>query len=905
MTRLFLFDGTALAYRSHFAFSRSGLSTSDGRPTGAVYGFTTALRRILEKENPEAIAVAFDAPGPTFRHERFADYKATREKAPEEMIAQLDMIKTIVEAHGIPIYELPGFEADDVIGTLAIRAAEAGSEVFLVTGDKDFMQVVSDRVKLYNIFKPGIELVVQGEDEVRKKFGTDPGHVIDVLAIMGDASDNVPGVRGIGEKGAIKLIEEFGSIAGLLERIGEVKGKTKEKLEDDRDNLLMSLELVRIDTNVPVERDVDTIGPPAPDDARLLELFRELEFRLLVEELEAKAPTARDDTERDYRLVKTAGDLEAMLAELRAAGAFALDTETTSLFPLESTLVGMSFSCRTGKAWYVPFNLDPPVLPGGTQALLAALEPLLTDPGVRRSGQNTKYDWLVLAHQGLRLPPPDFDTMVASFSIHGAQLRHNLDTLALHYFHIRKIPTKELLGTGKKQITMDQVPIKEVGEYACEDADVTWRLTKVLETELDDAGAQSLFHDLEMPLVPVLAAMEERGIRVDVAWLDELAASMEKELTTVVHGIQELAGENCNVNSTKVLGEVLFEKLRIQDEAGVKRPKRTKTGWATDAETLSSKYGDVEIVRRLLEYREVSKLKSTYVDALPRYVNKDTGRIHGSFSQVSAATGRLASSDPNLQNIPVRTERGREIRKAFVPRASDESGDWVLLAADYSQIELRVMAHLTGDEHMCRAFEEGQDIHAATAMRIFGVERDAITREMRSQAKVINFGLLYGMGPQRLARETGFSVPEAREFIERYFSSFPTVRRWIDDLLAKARQTGYVETLLGRRRRVNDVNSTNSRARAFAENAAVNTPVQGSAADIIKRAMIDLEAELAGSSLAGRMLLQVHDELVLEVPLAQLEETREVVRRAMEEAVVLDVPLQVDFGHGKNWLEAH
>ena len=527
------------------------------------------------------------------------------------------------------------------------------------------------------------------------------------------------------------------------------------------------------------------------------------------------------------------------------------------------------------------------------------------DPGLERTGQNAKYDWLVLARHGVRLPPPQFDTMVASFCASGAERGHGLDQLALHYFGLRKIPTKELLGTGKKRVTMDQVLIEQVAEYACEDADVTWRLRAVLERALEENGALSLFHDLEMPLVPVLAAMEERGIRIDAELLAGLGREMEQELEGLTFAIQELAGENFNVNSTKVLGEILFEKLRIQDEAGVKRPRRTKTGWATDAETLSTRYGDVPIVRRLLEYRELAKLKSTYVDALPRYVNPETGRIHCSFSQVSAATGRLASSDPNLQNIPVRSARGRKLREAFVPREPDERGEWVLLAADYSQIELRVMAHLSGDEHMRRAFEEDQDIHAATAQRVFGVLPELITRELRSQAKVVNFGLLYGMGPQRLARETGLSLVEARRFIERYFSSFPTVRGWMDRLLAEARERGYVETLLGRRRRIPDIDSSNSRMRSFAENAAINTPVQGSAADIIKRAMIDLERELAASTLAGCVLLQVHDELLLEVPATELDETKELVARCMEGAVVLEVPLKVDFGWGRNWLEAH
>jgi DNA polymerase-1 len=903
MKRLFLLDGTALAYRSHFALTGSGLTTADGEPTGATYGFTMTLRRILEQEAPDLIAIALDPPGPTFRHERFAEYKATREKAPVEMVGQLPWIREMIEAYGIPLFEVPGYEADDVIGTLARQGEAAGLEVFIVTGDKDFMQLVSEQVKLYNVFRRDEDVVIQGLEEVREKFGTTPDHVVDVLAIMGDSSDNVPGVKGIGEKGALKLIGEFGSVAGLLERIEEVKGKQKDKLEADEANLLLSRELVTIDCAVPLDRDVSSLEPPVPDPEALVALYRKLEFRTLIDSVAGDQGATVRDEERDYRTVRTEAELDDMIAALRDVGGYAFDSETPSLFPMEAELVGLSFAIED-TAWYVPFNLEPPVL-GDTEALLEHLRDLLTDPGLDRTGQNTKYDWLVLGQHGVRMPPPQFDTMVASFCAAGSDRGHGLDTLALQYLGLKKIPTRSLLGSGKKQITMDAVPIDQVAEYACEDADVTARLRPILEEALEENGALSLYHDLEMPLVPVLCAMEERGIRLDSELLDGIATEMETELEKLVWKVQELAGENFNLNSTKVLGQVLFEKLRIQDEAGVKRPKRTKTGWATDQETLSTKYGDVPIVEHLLEYREVSKLKSTYVDALPRYVLPDTGRIHCSFSQVSAATGRLASSDPNLQNIPVRSERGRRLREAFVPREPDAAGPWVLMAADYSQIELRVMAHLSGDEHMRRAFEEGQDVHAATATRIFGVMPELITREMRSQAKVINFGLLYGMGAQRLSRETGLTLNEARQFIERYFQSFPTVRDWMDRTLEEAREKGYVETLLGRRRRIPEIDSRDSRMRSFAQNAAINTPVQGSAADIIKRAMIDLERELTASSLSGRMLLQVHDELVLEVPERELEDTRGLVERCMQEAVVLDVPLAVDFGWGANWLEAH
>jgi len=906
MARLFLLDGTALAYRSHFALARQGFTTPDGRPTGAVYGFTATLRRILRVERPDLIAVAMDAKGPTFRHERYADYKATREKAPEEMVAQFDDIREVVEAHGILLLEIAGVEADDVIGTLAKRGEALGHEVSIVTGDKDFMQLVSEHVRLYNVFKPKVDLVLEGPAEVQEKFGVGPERVIDVLALMGDASDNVPGVRGIGEKGAQKLIQEFGSVAGLLERLDEVKGKVREKIEAHRDDLLMSRELVTIDTEVDV--DFERVAAPCPDVDRLARLFTRLDFKSFREDvLRAAQPSAEADVDLEYITVKDAAGLQTMIADLRGAGTFAWDTETTGLAPLAVDIVGASFSCRRGQAYYVPFNAAPPVLPGGREALLEALRPLLEDPELARVGQNHKYDALVMQGHGVEVAPPAFDTMVASFTIHGSARRHGLDELALTYFGLHKIPTSKLIGTGRNQITMADVPLAEVAEYACEDAEVTWRLYELLREELRETDNERLFYELEMPLVPVLTAMERRGIRVDTEILVHLGKQLDRDAGAAADRVRELAGEpGLNLNSPKALGAVLFEKLRIQEEAGVKRPKATKTGYATDHATLSENYGEVEIVRHLLEYREVAKLKGTYVEPLPGFVNKRTGRVHPHFSQVTASTGRLACSDPNLQNIPIRTERGRALRRAFVPRIADEHGEWVLLSADYSQVELRLLAHLSGDEALTQAFREGRDVHRATASKVFGVEEAEVDRAMRSRAKAINFGLMYGMGAQRLGRETGLSMTEAKEFIQRYFAAFPKVRDWLDATLERARNDGYVETLLGRRRYLPELKATDARTRVGAENAAVNTPVQGSAADIIKRAMIDLEAALERrTELHGQLLLQVHDELVLEVPVSELEATTTLVREAMSGALTLDVPLDVDVGSGKNWLEAH
>jgi DNA polymerase-1 len=904
MARLFLLDGTALAFRSHFAFARSGLTTAQGQPTGATYGFTMVLRKLIADEQPDLVAVAFDPPGPTFRHERYAEYKATRERAPEDMVAQFDTLREVVRAHGVALFEVPGYEADDVIGTLARAGEAAGHEVLIVTGDKDFMQLVGERIKLYNVFKKGEAVVIEDEAAVKEKFGGTPAQVVDVLAIMGDASDNVPGVKGIGEKGAIKLIEQFGSVEGVLAHLSDLPAKTAQKIEESRADLMLSRELVTIDTAVPLDPGLSCIGPAHEDKAALAKLFHDLQFRTLLQQVQSET-NGVDAVERDYRTVKNLAELADMERELVQSARFSVDTETTGLDPLQADLVGVSFSDRPGRAWYVPFNADPPVDPAGPKALLERLRRLLTDPELERIGQNSKYDWLVFGAHGVELPPVDFDTLIASFTAAGTRRPHNLDALSLQFFGIQKIPTKDLIGSGAKEITMREVPVERVAEYACEDADCTFRLVDVLAKELTEEEVLPLFHELELPLVDVLVRMEREGIRLDEAQLTEYSRELTKDVAALEDQVHNLAGEVFNLNSTKALGTILFEKLAIQDAAGVKRVKRTQTGYSTDAATLEENYGDVPIVKTLLEYRELSKLKSTYVDALPRFVNPRTGRVHCSFSQTAAATGRLACSDPNLQNIPIRTEKGRRLRKAFVPRAPDAHGEWLFLSADYSQIELRVMAHLSGDKKMIQAFEQGRDIHAQTAAFVFGVMPELVTREMRSHAKVINFGLLYGMGPQRLARETDMTVPQAKDFIARYFGAFPSVKGWMEHLLEQARKDGYVKTIAGRKRHINDLLSENSRQRSFAENAAVNTPVQGSAADIIKKAMLVVDQRLRDEGLATRMLLQVHDELLFEVPASEREVAEKLVRDCMVNAWPLSVPLAVECGFGSNWLEAH
>ncbi len=903
--RLFLLDGTALAYRAHFAFLRSRLTDTRGRPTGAVYGFVATLLKLLRDENPDHLGCCFDPPGPTFRHERYDAYKATRTDMDEDLVAQLPVLREVVRAMNIPVLEVPGFEADDVLATVADRAARRGITTYIVTGDKDLCQSVEPGVLIYNILKPGQETEVLDDAGVLASWGVPPARVADVLALMGDTSDNVPGVPGVGRKTAVKLVNEFGSVAGVLDAAAAdpspiTQPKLRENLRTYRAQAELSYELVLVRRDVPVDVTFEDLRVGPRNDARLHELFTELNFTRLLAEVTDRAPPT--DETHAYRTVRTREDLDALLAELRGATLVAFDTETTGLDPLQADLVGVSFSTRERTGWYVPLNLEPPILGGdGDEAVrrvLDALRPVLEDPAVRKCGQNAKYDVLALRAAGIDVRGVEIDTMIASFCLHPEQRQHNLDALALRLFSYRKIPTSDLIGSGRNQITMAEVEVERVAEYASEDADFAYRIARHFEPELRADGAAALFRDVEMPLVPVLADMEWEGVRLDTELLDELSADLAKQSGTLEREICQIAGEAFNVNSPKQLGEVLFERLQIQ---GRKHVRRTKTGWATDERTLRS-FEDQPIVQKLLRFRSLTKLRGTYTEALPKLVNPRTGRVHTSYSQVAAVTGRLASSDPNLQNIPIRSEEGREIRRAFVPRAEG----WTLLSADYSQIELRVLAHLSADEHLCAAFEAGEDIHRRTAARIFGIDPAFVTPEIRSRAKAINFGIVYGMGATRLAQDTGISRAEAVEFIDNYFRAYPKVKQFVESLKQQARDQGYVTTLLGRRRPLADMlESTDQRVLAAVDNVAVNTPIQGSAADIIKVAMIRLHAALAPAGLASRMILQVHDELVLDVAPGELDTVRELVRRHMEGAHELRVPLVVDIGTGADWLTAH
>ena len=901
--RLFLIDGTALAYRSYFAFasnSRGGLSRSDGHPTGATFGFTITLRSLLARERPDCIAVAFDGAREDLeRTKLYPEYKSTREKAPEEMVAQFDDIRRVVETYGIAVVDSPGHEADDVIGTLAVKGRDADMDVFIVTGDKDFAQLVDDQIRMWNLRSSTTAPEILDAEAVRAKFGVGPDRMIDLLALMGDSSDNIPGVPRVGEKTAGRLLAEFQSLDAVYEHLDEIKPPSIQKaLRENRELALLSRRLVTIHTDVPMDCDLGDLGPARPDPDALRALFRELEFDSLAREIKDAKP---DVGEQDYRTVRTADEFAAMLDELRTAGRFAFDTETTSLDAIRAEIVGASFAWRTGQAYYVPFNLDPPILDGGRDALLAQLRPLLEEAALKKTAQNAKYDMHVFRNVGIDVRGLEFDTMLASYLLAPGIAAHNLDALSLRYFDYHKIPTKDLLGTGKKQITFDQVDIDLAGRYAAEDADFTWRLREQMEPELEAANLRTLFDDLELPLIAVLLDMEREGIRVDRTHLEQLGVRLREEIARLEARIHERAGGAFNLNSPQQVGEVLFGKLEVHKAAGV-RPKKTRTGqWKTDAAVLDSLAAHHEVPNAILEWRQLSKLLGTYVDTLLQLTDPETDRIHTSFNQAIAATGRLSSDNPNLQNIPIRTEWGREVRRAFIARASG----WQLVSADYSQIELRILAHIANDTGLIEAFRSGEDVHTRTAARVHGMLPGMVTPDMRAQAKVVNYGLVYGMGPSRLAKETGMSAAEAKRFIDTYFGAFPGVKRWLDSTLAKAREERAVYTLWGRRRPLPDIDSDNVPLRVAAENMAVNTPIQGTAADIVKRAMLRTHAEIRKRSLRSRMLLQVHDELVLDVPDEELAEVRLLLQECMGGAADLVVPLEVTIGHGADWLAAH
>lgn len=921
MDKLFLFDAYALIYRAYYAFIKNPRINSKGMNTSAVLGFCNTLHEVLAKEKPEYLGVAFDPHGPTFRSEAYAQYKAQREETPEDIRRSVPVIKDILKAMRIPVLEAEGFEADDVIGTLARKAGSEGIRTYMLTPDKDYGQLVGGNVVMYRP-RHGGGYETLDEAGVCQKYGiTGTAQVIDLLGLMGDAADNIPGCPGVGEKTAVKLLQQFGSVDALLERTGELKGALKKKVEENAEQIRFSKFLATIRTDVPVELDLEKLRVTEPDTAELRRLFTELEFKTLLDKFlnnreniknnangqldlfseipadgqvgeEKSALKTLTDTPHTYKLVDTEEDMLKLRDFFMTKSFLSLDTETTSTNTIDAELVGLSFSVSENEAFYVPVPADRQQ----AQNIVNIFKPVYEQPSILKIGQNIKYDMEVLANYGVELAGEMFDTMLAHYLLQPEQ-RHNMDDMAETYLGYRTIHIDELIGPkGKGQKSMRDLPPEEVYEYAAEDADVTLKLKNLLEPKLKEAGVWQLFSEVEMPLVRVLASMERNGVRLDTDSLKETSQILTARINDIEQEIYRLAGEEFNIASPRQVGEILFGKMKI-----VEKPKKTKTGqYVTSEEVLQQLRGKSEIVGKILEHRGLKKLLGTYVDALPKLVNPRTGHIHTSFNQTVTATGRLSSSDPNLQNIPVRGEDGKEIRKAFVP----EEG-CLFFSADYSQIELRVMAHLSGDENMQEAFREGYDIHAATAAKIYHETMDSVTRDQRTRAKRANFGIIYGITVFGLAERLDISRKEAAELIDGYFATFPRVAEYMEKAKAEAREKGYAETLMHRRRYLPDITSHNATVRGFAERNAINAPIQGTAADIIKIAMVRIYDRFKRENIRSKMLLQVHDELNFSVYPDEKERVERIVLEEMQNAYPLDVPLVADCGWGANWLEAH
>jgi DNA polymerase-1 len=917
--RLFLIDGHALAYRTYFALSRVGdgsrFITRSGEPTAGVYGFASVLLHLLNEEQPEYLAVSFDT-GRTFRDDIFPQYKATRAKMPEDMVPQLERIRELVQAFGIPIFEKEGYEADDVLGTMSRNAPRAGAHAIILTGDRDLLQLADEHTTIRLAGQRLSEAQDFGPQEVVAKLGVRPEQIVDYKALVGDPSDNIPGVRGIGQKTAIKLLQQYGTLDEIYAHLDEIPARFRNKLEAGKEDAYLSRELAKIVTDLPIEFDLEQCRARGYDRDRVVELFRELEFRSLLDRLPlagaeeggkqlslfiSTAPK-ESPTEAPYEIVSDQTALDRLLERLASAEQVAFDVETTSTSAMQARLVGISLARSLEDAYYIPLGHNPdlagsPQLP--LQQVLASLAKALQDPKLPKVGHNLKYDYIVLARLGLPPAPLAFDTMIAEWLCDPASRNLGLKNLAWVRLGIEMTTIEELIGRGRNQRSMADVAVQEVAPYAAADARICLQLKPQLENELKEKDQLSLFHDMEMPLVPVLAEMEMTGILMDMAFLQQFSQELAARLEEIEGRIYELVGHPFNINSTRQLSQVLFQEL------GLKPPDRTrKTAsgqYSTAAGVLEQLRQAHPVVSLILEQREIAKLKSTYADALLEQVNPDTGRIHTSYNQTGSVTGRIASSDPNLQNIPIRTEIGRRIRRAF--RAAQGH---MLLGVDYSQIELRIVAHMAGDKAMIQAFREGQDIHAATAAAVFGIRPQEVTPAMRRRAKAVNFGLIYGMSPFGLTRTTDLTLAEAEQFVRTYFERFPGVKRYLETTRRKAAQKGYVETLFGRRRYFPQLlpgARVSEQARARAEREAVNAPIQGTAADIIKIAMIRLAESLRREKLGARMLLQVHDELVLECPQDELSRTAQLVRQVMENAAQLKVPLKADASAGPNWAQ--
>ncbi|MGD8250661.1 MAG: DNA polymerase I [Desulfobacterales bacterium] len=884
---IYLIDGSAYVYRAFHAIR--SLANSSGLPTNAVFGFTRMLMKLMEDRSPSHVGLFFDAKGPTFRHERYAEYKANRPPMPEDMVTQLPYIHQVATGFRIPAIEIEGFEADDLIGAVARAAERDGFDVVIVTGDKDFVQLLSDRVSIWDPMKDRTLLCA----DFREANGIEPGQMVDAMGLSGDTSDNIPGVPGIGPKTALTLIRTFGSIDGLYEQVATLKGKKKqyENLITFRDQAYLSRDLAAIRTDAPISWKADRFKTKPPDRKALADLFGQLEFRELRQRFSDGSPAP----EKTYRVVLDDEALQGLISILGDAELISVDTETTSRNPLKAKLVGLSFSVAPHEAWYIPVGHRYLGAPSqlNQNRVLQSLRPILEDPTRPKVGQNIKYDWMVLSRHGVALEGVVFDTMVASYLLNPSKRSHGLDQIALDYLNHKTIPYEEV--AGKKQ-GFDTVSVEDAVPYACEDADITLQARHILAERLEKIGLTELLETVEMPLIPVLMKMERLGICVDIDRLRKLSLSFESQLESLEAGIHSLAGETFNIKSSQQLGRILFEKLGLPTQKKTKK----KTGYSTDVDVLTALADLHELPALVLRHRTLAKLKSTYADALIEIADTGTRRVHTSFNQTVTATGRLSSSEPNLQNIPIRTEEGLEIRRAFVPQDG-----WQLLSADYSQVELRILAHCSEDVLLIDAFRSGEDIHARTASEIFQVDANDVTPELRRHAKVINFGIIYGMGAYSLSQDLGISQPMAKTYIDSYFAHYQGVKRFIDQTIDAARETRRTSTLLGRIRLLPDIASSNINVRRFAERTAVNTPIQGTAADLIKLAMIQVDLALSSGGFKAAMLLSVHDEIVLEAPPEELESVGEAVRTTMESVWKLRVPLKVNIAWGNNWAEAH
>jgi DNA polymerase-1 len=925
--KLFLLDAFALIYRAYFGFGKNHRYNSKGLNTSAMLGFTNTLIEVLEKQKPTHIAVVFDAPGAVNRVDDFSDYKAGREAMPEDIRTAIPYIKQILDAFNIPIYLLEGYEADDIIGTIAKQAEQEGFQTYMMTPDKDFGQLVSENIFMYKPAAYGKPAEVLGIPEVCEKFGVkNPLQVIDILGLWGDSVDNIPGIPGIGEKTSKILIAKYGSVEGLIEHAHELKGKQKENVIEYAEQGLMSKKLATIILDVPVEYDFDDFKVEEPDEQKITELFAELEFRNLAKRVLGKeiqiqaapvqvggqmdlfgnAPTIEEkeeeivlmeqkditNTKHQYHFIQTVAERKKLIDELLKQPSFCFDTETTGLDTLEAEIVGLAVAYKEHEAYYIPFSENK----SEAVKVLEEFKGVFENEKIEKVGHNIKYDLNILANYNVRLKGKLFDTMIAHYLIQ-PDMRHSMDLLAEAYLGYKPVSIETLIGKkGKKQLSMRDIPQENIVEYACEDADITLQLKNEFEPKMNPT-LKKLMDEIESPLIPVLADMEREGINLDVDALAKFSIELEDSINILTKEIIDLAGEEFNIDSPKQLGEVLFDKMQVVEKA-----KKTKTGQYATGEDVLSKLADKhEIVPKILEYRSLKKLKSTYVDALPELVNPHTHRLHTSYMQTVAATGRLSSNNPNLQNIPIRTEKGREIRKAFIPK----NNDYTLLAADYSQIELRIIAALSDDENMQEAFVKGEDIHTATAAKVFGVEKSEVDREMRSKAKAVNFGIIYGVSAFGLSQNLNISRTEAKEIIDTYFEQYPKLKAYMDNNVILAKEQGYVETIMQRRRNLKDINSNNAIVRGHAERNAVNAPIQGSAADIIKIAMINIHQEFEKQQFKSKMLLQVHDELVFDVYKPELEKIRAIVKDKMENAVKIAVPLEVEMSNAENWLLAH